>query len=212
MRHMRQSRAIILAGMSLTGCFVWAQENRPSRATSELAPGRGTVRVFESVVGVPTTLRELVDRSETIVEGAVELLLPARRRNPSSPASLETDIVVLVPRVLKWAVSGPKATKLIVTQTGGQKGDLDVVVEGAPLMRAGERYVLFLTRDTRPELPDYQGLARFLVCGRMSGRFAVKDGRIQPSAQESKEIQALQSLTMEAFVDQIRVLVEGKAR
>jgi len=113
------------------------------------------------------------------VDGAVISVLPVIRtsRNPGVP-TIETHSLVAVSTVLKGTVPNSSAT-VLVSQIGGKAEDWDVAADGDPLMAQGERYILFLMRDERKELPNASGMPRYSAVGVWSGKAKVTNGKVE---------------------------------
>jgi hypothetical protein len=73
-----------------------------------------------------------------------------------------------------------------------------------PLMRQGEKYILFLEFDNRPTLPKYPAAdAQCVVTGVWNGRFRVENGRIKVSPEASLRFRQYESATEDEFLGQI---------
>ncbi len=113
---------------------------------------------------MPHSLSELLAASTTVVECVVESNLPSRQQAPRT--HMETDTIVSVSQVLKGDLG---LRRLMISELGGTIGPARQVVENDTLMRPGEKYVLFLTPDSRQELP-YIGLSRFAIVSLWNGK------------------------------------------
>jgi hypothetical protein len=83
---------------------------------------------------------------DVIVEGSVQSIFPTRLRQVNDAASVETDALFNVDRVLKGKPESLRS--LVIRQFGGKYGDLEVVVEHHTPLRQGDRHILFLEHDT----------------------------------------------------------------
>lgn len=138
-------------------------------------PARGIARLHITPAPgqVPTTLKELVDKSSLIIEGTVIKTLPPRE---TSPGSLETDAIISVTRTLKGVTATPQ---IAVAQRGGTTPVFTSVPAQYSLFQVGGDYLLFLIDDKRGTAPDIVGTKRYLVTGIWSGNFHFQDGRLE---------------------------------
>lgn len=132
---------------------------------------------------LPRSTEELCDSSIFIVDADVQLILPPRQnlryppgvqllQNRSFPLFryLETDAILRVRQVLK----GPGSLRqVVISQKGGAVGPYTELPSQYNLMQRGERYILFLTDETRPDLPDVDGIPRYALNGAWTGMFQI---------------------------------------
>jgi hypothetical protein len=107
------------------------------------------------------------------VDGTVRAIFPTRLRQVNDPISAETDSLFAVDRVLK----GPPETlrSLVITQVGGKYGDVEVNVKDRPLLKTGDRHILFLNHDRRTLVPIYPRTdGNFTIIGGFTGNFKVE--------------------------------------
>jgi len=201
--------------MMRSGCLIcWttavvliAQTTAGRTAGSPGRPRSGVVRIVEEPLFVPSSLKALALHASVIVDATVSAVQPARLVTGSNPAGgdsswVETDSILTVSSALK---SGgvTQGAKLIISQTGGRYGNLQVVTANDEIVEQGQRYILFLEPDTRPNLPTYGALPRFDVVGIWHGRFAVVDGKIRPSPISS--LPAYNNATIGSFISEVSV-------
>ena len=194
-------RMILSAGlMCLAAISATAQIDARRKAGDPPRPASGIVRCFLEPLFVPTSLQKLVAHSFVIVDTEVAAVQPARLRDASDPASVETDSILTANSVLK--AGGVKlGAKFVISQTGGQYGKLQLVAQDVEIVRQEQRYVLFLVPDTRPNLPTYGGLSRFVVDGIWHGSFAVIDGKIRLNP--ASLLKAYDNMPISAFLSQV---------
>ena len=126
-------------------------------------PTSGIVSIDLDFATVPTTVEQLIKQSNLIVDGRVISVLPPIRVNPRDPASIRTDSLVAVTRVLSGTMPTGAGT-IAVSQFGGKIGDLEAVFPKDQMMIAGERYVFFLHPDKGPA-PNVMGYLRYYPAG-----------------------------------------------
>jgi hypothetical protein len=83
-------------------------------------------------------------------------------------------------------------------------GDLKEVVANDTPMSVGETYILFLSKDDRPNLPARGAVPRFYVRGIWSGRFKIEQGTVKPAVQSPPGIRAYESAKTDEFIAAIR--------
>ena len=169
--YMRILSAALLMLAVVTGAFS-QQDGRVHAGEAPPQPERGILHGY----GDPMSIRsftELCTKADTIIDGVVETDTP--RLMPGRHATVETDFRISVNRVLK----GPIDTReVVVSETGGTVGELQLIMN-FPLLRKGDRYVLFLDAENRPEIPPVPGLPRFRA-EVVFRAFKVEAGKIQP--------------------------------
>ncbi len=156
----------------------WAQEGRVRLGDSPPSAGVAQLHITPMPGQIPSSLKELSDSSLLIVEATVKAVLPSRE---TGPRALETDAVLTIKRALK----GPSNLReVVVSQRGGSRGNLVVMPVQYALMTPGESYLLFLTNDNRPNIPEVAGFSRYLITGIWSGLFRFQEGRVRTSARK----------------------------
>jgi hypothetical protein len=194
----------ILVGVSFLLIGIGFGQNRsPANAPPET---KGKAILIRTPGFVPHTLEELVQNADLVVDGVVESVMPTRLANPNSPSSLETDSVIVISKVLKGGDQA-RLHKVVISQPGGKRGELEIVPTQDPLVHSGERYVLFLTPDTRPNLPAVGDLPRFYLTGAWAGKFKVDKGKIKTCTPCSPGIRAHGDTDVDAFLDRTRAIV-----
>src|SRR5687768_13136939 len=88
------------------------------------------------------SLQMLVDMATLILDGTVLSSHPSVQRTPNIPHSVSTDAVVGVRTVLKGEIPGDGKT-ILLYQVGGTANGIEVYTPDDPLVRSGERYILF---------------------------------------------------------------------
>lgn len=130
------------------------------------------------------THEELSNYSDTIVIGTVKEMLPSRwntldGKQPNKPLTeldhlndtIYTDILISVDKYLK----NPLPSKeIIVRSTGGTVGNFIMTSDAEPEFKAGERVLLFLSKDTDPATKDI-GPEHFIVTDFYEGKFTLTD-------------------------------------
>jgi hypothetical protein len=158
----------------LTAAYIngYAQGRVPHGTLPPWPPANGTA--YFSITPAPNSqsqsLGELSKASGLVIDGTVLTVSPRviNRR-------LETDVIVLVNRVVK----GPeKLTKVVLTQRGGILGGYKELSAEYSLMSPGERYVFFGIVDDRPGIPPIAEISRYLIEGEWVGLFRLNGGNV----------------------------------
>jgi hypothetical protein len=189
-------------------CLLWfvltvplslAQQTKRQPGDPVPAGDVGILHIMPAPGQVPSTLAGLENASSLIVVGSIQKTLPPRE---PSRGSLETDAIVSVTSTLK----GAAAKEIVISQRGGYRGDVNTKPAQYSLVRQGEQYILFLTEDRRPTIPQPAGgLSRYLVTGIWAGLFYFEDGRMIVKADEPDPLRKkYQGLTLEQIVAQLK--------
>lgn len=174
-------------------------------------PGSGKITIDLEPVRDHSSLDPLVRFSPVILEGTVVSHLRSFFREPDLPYLVETHSIISVERVLKGEIPLRTPT-ILLAQTGGRVGDLELVVRQAPIVVPGERYFLFLVPDDRNLPVDNSGMARYVVEGIWSGSIKIDSGnnaRLSPAALEPLR-SSLGGLTKEQLRAKIEATIKGK--
>ena len=166
--------AMIPAGLAQSSRVVGQERNpnQPDVAEFTLTP----VRQY-------TSLKDLVEDSDLVVEGDVAQVLAARETNPHTH-SLATDMLFKTIRVLK----GANLTQVLVFQNGGSLGVYQRIPKQFHLMKEGEHYILFLTRD-RHQTPSPTYGSLYEITGGWPGLFKVNHGQLELSPATHPDLQ-----------------------
>ena len=154
-----------------------------------------------------SSLLQLIQMSRLIVDATVLSRLPTvdTSRNPQHPVLL-TDSVMAVHAVLAGTIPNGSAD-IVIEQTGGDFGDWHMEAEGDPLVSAGERYILSLIPDDRPEPPNTTGLPRYGVLGVWSGKIKVSDGKVAFAPGAHRNLHAYDGTDVAAFLPLLREMI-----
>lgn len=189
-------RALLLTiAVTLITYSGFAQGNR---RTAPLKPTKGRVELTISPLWSPKSLKDLEGRAELVIDGSVQSVVATRLTDPNNPASLETDYLLKVNRILGGSQGGSPET-IVVSQLGGKSGDLEVVTPQNPAMKIGENYILFLNRDSRlsrsgSAAPGYE------IAGVWSGKLRIENGRVQIKAPATNSLREHDNEPVEQFV------------
>ncbi len=138
---------------------------------------------------LPGSLEQLCDSSTLIVEAHVQAILVPRQNLDYPPGTqlvqersrpifryLETDAILVVSQVLK----GPESIQqVVISQKGGVLGRYTELPIQYDLVEEEEQYILFLTDETRPDLPDVTGSPRYALNGSWTGMFQIDESRVR---------------------------------
>jgi hypothetical protein len=160
-------RTLIVFGILVFAASASYGQARPIRGQqSPYPPSSGSaVFILDLGAGVPTSLNDLFKKSTLVVDGEVQEVLPARVMSHR----LETDVKIRINTCLKGSL--PTQT-VVVAQNGGSIGGYTEHTAQYDLMRAGERYIWFLSEDDRPSIA-IAGARRMLPTGIWVGLFKV---------------------------------------
>ncbi len=146
-------------------------------------PERGTAYLNVDLAPLPPNFRGemleyLCSSSTLIITGTVEsssVWVNGR--------GLETDSVLRIDSVIKGTET---ASRVVVPQSGGTMGEFKIITEQYSLMKAGERYVLFLQEDRRNQLPPQPpDIRRYEITRAWEGTFRIDEEhkiRLAPAA------------------------------
>jgi hypothetical protein len=195
---------IAVAGLFIGVVHVLAQTS----AQRPLFPNSGTAVIQVTPTVSPTSLLHLIRASSLIVDGTVNSLLPVidTRHDPDAAPNLETHAVVAVNAVLSGAVPNSSAN-ILIAQSGGQMGNWNFSVAGDPLVSPGERYILFLIPDVRPELPNTSGMPRFAVTGVWTGKAKVTNGKVSFAAAAGPKFKPYNGLSLGSFLQTLKAAI-----
>jgi hypothetical protein len=172
------NRRIVLTIFFTSAVLLTAQSaaRRNNSSVEDPCPGgRATAEV--DTVGVPT-LEAMIRGSQVIADGIVVRVLPAFVNNPQYPGtSIETDSLIALTEIISGTLP-PGSQTIALDQMGGKVGGCTVVVPADPLVKEGERYILFLRADDRP-VPNTSGFPRYSAIGLWSGKAKVEAGKMQ---------------------------------
>ncbi len=165
----------LAAGLAVVGLLAYLQGAPPGTAPSAAstivlhpswAMGYGSLDELQAAADLAVVARV----NEVVADGAGLVV-------PEIP---DTVFRMTIERTLK-GTSGPS---ILVIQTGGHLHGIRFVLEGDPLMEAGDRYVLYLTRVPSGPYVERYGPDLYFVTGGPDGRFAVApSGRLTPLGQ-----------------------------
>jgi hypothetical protein len=134
-----------------------------------------------------------------IVEGVVTRTFPSRGER-----SLETDALFDVTDVLKGLNT---IQQVLISQAGGAKAGVSIAPTQYSLVRPGEKYMLFLREDERPNMPDPANVGRYLVTGIWSGLFYFENDRMQVRAAQRDQLRATyEGLTLKQIKRQLEAV------
>ena len=171
---------------------------QPSPGGTTTTTGAARYPIYRNVRALTArshvVVRARIDRrlgTERVVPDDVSDRLPARKRG--ALGHLRTDFAVTVSAVLK----GPALAagdRLTVSQIGGQRARTRTVIEGEPIARVGDDYILFLRRRSD---------GSYIVTGGNQGRMVIRQGRLRPVSAEAAGMpvpRRLRGLSASAFV------------
>ncbi len=169
----------------------------------------GTATPHPSGEGV-ASLGQLVTMSRLIVDGTVAAVLPAIHSGPDNE-TVETHSRVLISEVLLHLELGADGlTRLVQTPPAGSYTILLAQWGGKaawredPLVKQGERYILFLTPDDRTEPPNTSRLPRYHAVGVWSGKVKVENGKVRILPSAAPSLREYDNTDLAAFIAVVR--------
>ena len=121
-----------------------ANNNRPCMALRSLVVGLlfGALSstTASATTVVPPEFPELVNRADFIVRAVVVAVTPIAQTRPDGSSSIHSMVTLEVEKTIAGRVPNP----LILDVLGGQIGDREVRVSGAPIYNVGDRAIFFV--------------------------------------------------------------------
>jgi hypothetical protein len=164
-----------------------------------LPPGK--YRLSEvTLVGVVANFDQLIRRSTLIIDGTVSKALGSQRINLDAPTSLETYSSVSVDKVIRGEL--PKGqTSIAIAEPGGNLLGYEVVITKHPLVKSGDRYILFLKPYERKGFVNNLQLPLYSIIGSWAGKAQVTEkGTIQFLPATALALHSFDGLDVEQFV------------
>lgn len=169
-----------------------AASKAPAKPTACPNPPESGIIEASYVYG-PENLHELKAMSDLVAEVSVVSLVRTKTTMPDIYSVFTAR--VLTPIAGKHAAGIAGDATIQIRQAGGRVGCIPYTVEGDPMMRPGERDILFLLR--------YQGNPFYDIVDDTVGRFMVdRNGQIAPNATAPFKLASGTSDT--AFIRQIQ--------
>jgi len=198
------TRAVVAVGLVFV-LGAAAQDPRNPRGGRPYQPN-GKVKAEIDPAEQAGALSDLVQMSQLIVGGSVTSVLPAVSMDldPDAPLA-ETQSMISVSSVLGGKPPGVSTIQL--TQFGGKPGRWDISVPDEPLVRPGERYILFLNLDTRKEPPNTVGVPRYYIVGAWSGKVSVQEGKVHFLPRASEQLHIHDNQDVSSFIADVRAEV-----
>ena len=161
---------LVILTITVACAITFGQGNRRN---SRILPSQGgEVVITVSPIDSIASLEDLAADADLIVLGVVERVLPSRFHDPALPGSIETDSLVAVQRVL-FGEDRSTNGRILISQIGGKFGEFTATVPQDALLREGQEYFLFLTRETRGKMPNTTGAPRYIITGVWKGKVPV---------------------------------------
>lgn len=198
--------------------------NRGDGSTLPLPPppptNRATFALSITPDYLPGSLEQLCDSSTLIVEAHVEAIQSPEQNLSYPPGTqlvqersrpiflyLETDAILVVSQVLKGSES---IRQVVISQKGGVLGRYTELPIQYDLLEEEEHYILFLTDELRPNLPEVSGIPRYALNGSWTGMFRIDEGRVYLSPDAAAPIrERLDGRSSREVIAEIRVCSEA---
>lgn len=123
------------------------------------------------------SLDVLLPIATIVVDCSVTAVLPSISRRAQVAEMIETHSLLSVREVLSGTI--PVAARTIVlAQEGGNIGSQERLTDD-PLVKVGERYVLFLAPDKRKEPVNSTGYPRYYIVGIWAGKAKIEGDQVK---------------------------------
>ena len=186
-----------LGALLISAAIVNAQDAHRRRADQTCPGGKAVATSDEGEGGGSLDL--LIRMSDLIVDaGVVQALLPVNRE-PGHLDAIETDSLVSITQVL-YQAQPVGANAIAIAQEGGKMAQCEKVVPNDPLVKVGDRYVLFLHRDNRTQPPNPSGAPRYTVVGTWLGKAKIDNGKVQFLPAATPELHKLDNADAITFI------------
>lgn len=180
-----------------------------SGSFSDRLPAKGKIVMKLDPISPVTSLRQMITAAPLIISGTVLSVPPSVQVGDDRMLpNVETRSLIGVDTVIKGAV--PNHTGVIVlTQSGGKLGELEMVVWSDPLVQEGERYILFLMSDddNQKARPNTSGMPRYCVVGIWSGKVKVVDGKVAFASNADARLRAHDNVDATEFTQKIKDMI-----
>ena len=174
-----------------------------------------------ALMEIPMTFSDLVERADEIVVGTV-LEMTSVERFMGDYERVVTDVSLVDLEVIKGETDD---VEMVVTQLGGQVGDVMEWYPGLPLFEMERRYLVFLLRtdDLGLAMPiglqglfvvETDSLSTAEVVTSASGQpvLAVRDDRVEfgvtPEGQTDTEGRLVGAMTLEQFLKELKARLD----
>jgi hypothetical protein len=164
-----------------------------------LPPGRYEINSEPDGVGSKAvSLNQLIAISELIIEGTIDKVHTSSRRVSSEPMTIWTYSLVHVNRLIRGELPGGSLT-IALNQMGGISEGYGILYSFDPLVKPGERYILFLRNGRRTEPTNSIGTPLCWTVG--SGKITISDeGKIHFVTEVTPGLQAFEGMDVNNFV------------
>jgi hypothetical protein len=198
----------VLIGLLVSLTLDAQSAHRKNDGTHPCPPG-GKATTEPELRETVVSMDQLLRMSELIIDGSVTQVFPSVGRSPNLPEAIETHSLLSVAAILSGAL--PSGTSSIVlVQEGGKTAQCEEVVADDPLVKEGERYLLFLDQDNRKQPPNSTGSPRYYTVGLWSGKAQVLGGKITFLARAHQSLHTYDNTEVDAFTsmltDRIKLL------
>jgi len=188
----------LLIGASI--CIAQSTGSLTQSAGMDFYPNGGKISANAHPAEPVLSLDQLVGMSKLIVDATVLSNFPPVSADPDSdvPSAL-TESLVSVTEVLAGTLPGGTRTILMIQQ-GGKVGRWEFVSEDDPLLKSGERYILFLWPDYMKQRPNNTPYPRYWPVGIFSGKAKIENGKVQFLPITLPRLRELNNTDVNAFI------------
>jgi hypothetical protein len=157
---------------------------------------------------IPFNLQGMVRASQVILAGTVVQVFPPAYADSTQHGLIHTQSILSVEELLFGSVGN--ADRIALAQMGGAIPPIYEFVAGDPIVKKGERYVLFLHPDSRRLPPNASGFDRFTSVGLGSGMVKIDDGKVQFSCKSNPELKEYDNTELNAFLATVRKMISQR--
>jgi hypothetical protein len=186
--------------LSVFSTAMWAQQGNTGAGPGmrPSLPTTGKIEIRLSPARAIGNLDTLIRASSLVFEGTVLTTLESVQRDPKIAHSIETPVVMAVDQLLK-GVPGDGKRVITVNQPGGTRGSLEVSAPEAPVMKPGEKYILFVQQVQTQLEPS----TSYYISGGWAGLVKVMDNAVLLSPRNSDELRAYNGKSREMFLKDV---------
>ncbi|WP_155121421.1 hypothetical protein [Bryobacter aggregatus] len=203
--------ACVIAVLAMCAEPILAQAGKSDTVSSRpIIIHEGKITVAPSGNDRIPSLIQLITVSHLIIEGTILSISPPVRRNEEIPDSIETHSMVAIHSILSGSI--PDGSKTIVlAEEGGTIDRLEVSLDGSAPVKTGDRYILFLSPDTRKAPENNTGSPRYHIVGSLTGKIKIEGQKIQISPLVAAQLRQYNGMDTGSFLRALDNLIHHRS-